>query len=68
MKSTKIMLACLATFLLTWLLLSSIVYLLSSDISFREVAGAIPMIMFMVFIGWIPATIVGIDINSKLSK
>lgn len=68
MKSTKIMLACLATFLLSWLLLSLIVYLLSSDTSFREIAGSTPLVMTMIVIGWIPAMIVGSDLDSKLSK
>lgn len=68
MKSTKIMLACIATFLLSWLLLSLIVYLLMSDTSFREIAGSTPLVMTMIVIGWIPAMVVGSDLDSKLSK
>lgn len=68
MKNTIVMLAFIGTFLLTWIALSIIVFGLSEDITFRQAAshGGVGMIMFI--FGWIPALIVSIDIDTKLTK
>jgi len=65
MKSTKIMLAVIATFLLTWLLLSSLVYLLSHGLTLKEVCGHSGIIMTMIIIGWLPSLIVASDLAKE---
>jgi lysozyme family protein len=66
MKSTKIMLAILATFLITWFVIGTIGYLLS-DLSFRDCMTNGATIMIMFIIGWIPASIVGYDLDEYLN-
>jgi hypothetical protein len=65
MKTTKIMLAVIATFLITWLLIASIAYLLSSVTDFKTCATNGGTLMFMLIFGWIPAAIVGCDLAEK---
>ena len=67
MKSTKIMLAILATFLITWFVIGTIGYLLS-DLSFRDCMTNGATIMIMFIIGWIPASIVGYDLDEHLNS
>jgi hypothetical protein len=64
MKTTKVMLVGLCTFMLTWVLITLLIsYLFSSD--FREtMANAF---IIMVIIGWIPSVIVGMDYSEKLN-
>ena len=62
MKSTKIMVGCIVTFLITWLLLATLAYLLSSVTDFRTCATNGGTIMFMLIFGWIPAAIVGLSL------
>lgn len=68
MKSTKIMLALIATFILTWLFLSFIGYLCTPAMSFREVATSGGMIIFMFVLGWIPCIIVGMDLENRFTE
>jgi len=65
MKSTKIMLACIACFLTTWLSISFIAYLLSSVTDFKTCVTNNGTTMFMLIFGWIPAVIVGYDLDKK---
>lgn len=65
MKNTKIMLAVIATILVTWLGLSGFVYWLS-DISYREVVVNHGIITIMFVVGWIPSVIVAYDLDNKL--
>lgn len=65
MKSTKIMVGCILTFLITWLLLATLAYLLSSVTDFRTCATNGGTIMFMMIFGWIPAAIVGYDLDKR---
>jgi len=65
MKSTKIMVACIACFLTTWLSISFIAYLLSSVTDFRDCVTNGGTIIFMLIFGWIPAVIVGYDLTEK---
>jgi len=65
MKSTKIMLACIACFITTWLSVSLIGYMLS-DVTFKTCATDGGTMMFMLIFGWIPAFIVGIDLDKQL--
>jgi len=65
MKSTKIMLACVAVFIITYLVLSTVGYLLS-DYTFKQVAGSPAIIAIMVIVGWIPSVVVGVDLEDRL--
>ncbi len=62
------MLGCIITFILTWLFLSLLAYLLSSKTDFRTCATNGGTIMFMMIIGWIPAFIVGYDLDKNLKN
>ena len=67
MKSTLIMLAALATFLITWLSIAFIFFLLSdANVTFKDVARHEAMAIFMFIFGWIPAVVVGADVNERL--
>ena len=66
MKSTKLMLAVIATFLSTWCVLGLIGYLLS-DLSFRDCLTHGATLMLMLLLGWIPAIVVGNDVNDQLN-
>jgi hypothetical protein len=65
MKSTKIMLGCIITFLLTWLSIATLAYLLASVTDFKTCATNGGTIMFMLVFGWIPSAIVGADLAAK---
>jgi hypothetical protein len=67
MKSTKIMLAIIATLLSTWTLMSLIGYVLS-DMSLRDCYTNVGTILCMMIFGWVPSVIVGCDIEEKLDK
>lgn len=59
------MLAVIAAFLITWLFLATLAYLLSSVTDFRTCATNGGTIMFMMIFGWIPAAIVGYDLDKR---
>jgi hypothetical protein len=65
MKSTKIMLAVLATILLTWCVMGLIGYLIS-DISYKECMTHGGTLMCMMLIGWIPSVILACDLDKTL--
>ena len=67
MKSTKIMLAVIATFLITWIVMGLIGWLLS-DLAFRDCLTCVPTIMLMLIFGWIPAVFVGSDLSEHLNS
>jgi hypothetical protein len=67
MKSTKIMLAVLATLLITWCVIGLIGWMLS-DLSYKECMTNGGTLLLMLFLGWIPAVIVGADINEQLKN
>jgi hypothetical protein len=64
MKSTKIMLAVIATIITTWTLISLIGWMLF-DASLRECYTHGATLMLMLIFGWIPAIIVGTDLKDK---
>ena len=66
MKSTKLMLAVIATFLITWCVMGLIGWCVS-DLSFRDCLTHSGTLMLMLLIGWIPAIVVGTDVNDKLN-
>ena len=67
MKSTKLMLAVIATFLITWCVMGLIGYLLS-DLSFKQCLTHGATLMILLLIGWIPAVIVGCDVDKHLNS
>jgi hypothetical protein len=67
MKSTKIMLAIIATLLSTWTVISLIGYVLS-DIPLKECYTNMGTILVMLIFGWIPSVIIGCDLEEKLDK
>lgn len=65
MKITKVMLATIATFMLTWILVSLLCsYLFESE--FRTTMNH--SFIFMLILGWVPSVVVGMDLNDKLSE
>jgi hypothetical protein len=67
MKSTKIMLAVIATLLSTWIVMGLIGCFIS-DLSFKECMSNGGTLMLMLIFGWIPAFFVGIDLNDSLNR
>lgn len=67
MKNTKLMLAGVITFLITWCVLGLIGYLLSDDVTYRECMIHTATVFLMIVLGWIPSLIVGNDLNDKLN-
>lgn len=67
MKTTKIMLAIIATFLITWCVIGLIGYLIS-DCSYKECMTDTGTIISMIIFGWIPCTIIGYDLDDKLNN
>ena len=65
MKSTKIMLAFIATLLLTWCVMGLIGWILS-DLSYKQCMTHNGTLMLMLIVGWMPAIIVGSDVNDEL--
>jgi hypothetical protein len=67
MKSTKIMLAIIATLLLTWCVTGSIGWMLS-DLSYKESMTNSGTIFFMLIFGWIPCIIIGADLDEHINN
>ena len=67
MKTTKIMLAVIATTLITWCVMGLIGYLLS-DCSYKECMTHGGTLMLMLIFGWMPSVIVACDLNDKLKN
>lgn len=57
------MVAGIATFILTWLSLSFVVWLCSDGGTFRETCTHGGVIMMMTMFGWIPTVIVAYDLD-----
>lgn len=67
MKNTKIMIAFVATTLLTWCLLGLIIYLLSS-MNYKQSMCNQGIFFAMLFVGWVPGIMVLIDLENKLKN
>lgn len=67
MKSTKIMLAVIACFLTTWTSMSLIGWMLS-ELSLRECYTDDGILICMILFGWIPALIIGMDLDAHLKQ
>jgi hypothetical protein len=62
MKSTKIMLAVIATLTLTAMFFGLIGYMLS-DLTYKQCMQHGALWFAMLIVGWVPAVIVGIDLE-----
>lgn len=67
MKNTKIAVAALITFILTWLIIGFIAYMVTDDYTYKYILISPGMLAFMFILGWLPALIVGIDLYEELS-
>lgn len=67
MKSTKIMLAIIATLITTWTFMSLIGWALS-DLSLRECYTHSGTLILMLLFGWIPAVIIACDLDKHLNS
>jgi hypothetical protein len=67
MKSTKIMLAVLATVLITWCVMGLIGWMLS-DLSYKECMTHGGTLMCMMLFGWIPSIIIACDIDKQIKE
>jgi hypothetical protein len=65
MKSTIVMLAVIATFIITWLLLSLLPYLLTDD-TYKQACIEKPLLVCIFVLGWIPSLVIGIDLDERL--
>ena len=65
MKSTKIMLAVIATLVITWLTLGLLFYVLS-DMTYKESISNSGIGYMMLFIGWVPSVIVAADLDETI--
>ena len=67
MKSTKLMLAVIASLLTTWTSMSLIGYAVS-ELSLRECYTHNATLMLMLLFGWIPAVIISCDLDTHLKQ
>ena len=67
MRSTKVMLSVLVTFMLTYMFIAFIGYALG-DLSYKECLSHGGTMMFSLVFGWIPSAIVGRDVYELLNK
>lgn len=61
------MLAVIATFLITWCVMGLIGWCIS-DLLFKECLTHGGTLMLLMIVGWIPAVLVGIDVNDHLNS
>jgi small neutral amino acid transporter SnatA (MarC family) len=68
MKNTIMMLAFIASILLTWLFLGLLNYLFTNlDISFKEACTSGGVLMVTVVFGWVPGIVILSDLDEKLT-
>jgi hypothetical protein len=65
MKHTKLMLAGITTFILTWLFIATVGYLLSNDYTIKQCLTSVATIWFMLMFGWLPIVPVLSDLDKK---
>jgi hypothetical protein len=63
MKHTILMLVFFGAYFLTYLSLASIIFLFFSDLSFLDIMRNDGMLTFMLFVGWLPAGLVILDVE-----
>lgn len=64
MKMTKIMLAMIATLIVTWLFFGFIYYV-CSDLTYKQCISSDNTIVCMAIVGWIPVIVVASDLVEK---
>jgi hypothetical protein len=64
MRNTRILLATVGTFIITYLFLSTIVYLMS-ELTFKESSTSMVTAIIAMIFGWIPSVFVAIDLEDK---
>jgi hypothetical protein len=64
MRNTKILLATVGTFIITYLFLSTIVYLMS-ELTFKESSTSGITAMLAMIFGWIPSVFVALDLEDQ---
>jgi hypothetical protein len=67
MKSTKIMLAFIATLLLTWCVMGLIGWMLS-DLSYKQCMTNGGTLMLMLIFGWMPSVILACDLDKQFKE
>jgi hypothetical protein len=67
MKSTKVMVVSFLILVLTWLIVGTVVYCVSS-LPMKSILSSQYMALWMFIFGWIPAVIVGSDYKEELNK
>lgn len=65
MNTTKIMLAVIATLTITAMTIGMVAYLLS-DLTYKQSMQHPAVWLLMLIFGWIPAVVVGTDLDDKL--
>lgn len=65
MKNTKLMLAVISTFLLTWLFIATVGYLLSNHYTIQQCLTDNVTITVMLMIGWLPTIPVFLDLSNR---
>ena len=65
MKHTKLMLAGITTFLLTWLFIAVVGYLISNDYTIKQCLTSTATIMIMLMFGWLPIVPVLNDLDKR---
>jgi hypothetical protein len=64
MKMTKIMLAMIATFVITWLFIGFLYYI-TSDLTYKQCISSDDTIIWVVIVGWIPVIVVASDLVER---
>jgi hypothetical protein len=64
MRNTTVLLAAVGTFIITYLFISTIVYLMS-ELTFKESATSSITAMIAIVIGWIPSVFVIVDLEES---
>ena len=65
MKHTKLMLAGITTYLLTWIFIAVVGYLISNDYTIKQCLTSSATITIMLLIGWLPIVPVLLDLNER---
>ena len=67
MSNTKTMLVTITVFIITLLCLNTIVWWLESNITYKEAFSHGAFLFLTLFVGWIPAVIVGKDYHEYIN-
>lgn len=62
------MLGVMSTMFITWMTVSTVYWMFSEAVPFKQCATDGGIVFLMVVFGWLPSVVVGIDINERLEK